>query len=709
MNEGASAARGVTRVLFQDFPHWMVASFYLVAILAVSCFLYGVYAHIRKYRRGAKLEFSWKSGFQRLGDTVKMALTHRSVKRRARDAGIAHAAIFYGFVLLFIGTATVTLDYDILGPLFGVHFWYGEFYLAFKLVMNIAGLGLLGGLVYMMIRRGWIKPPRLDYARPDRSPTDQDYDRSFYRIEDWAFLWLLVLIGATGYVVSASRLVWLADDATVWDHRWWSPVAAFIATGLHEAGMSADQAGTLRVGLWWFHGLMALGFIALIPYTKAQHIVTVLLSWFLRDPMAHRRLPSVDINSGKLGWSAITDFTSKHLIQLDACTKCGRCHEACPANAAGYPLSPRDVVLSLREFAEAKLGGISCGSDLIAIGEGLNQVRPETLWACRQCGACTEICPVGVEHVPMIAEMRRSLVDAGEMDELLQNTLQAIQKTGNSFNESRRKRMRWTRDLGFEVKDARTEPVDVLWFVGDYASFDPRSQKTSQSFARILHAAGVDFGILHEGETTAGNDVRRVGEEGLFQFLATGNAETLAAASFKSIVTTDPHSFNTLKNEYPEFGADYPVEHASTLIERLIAEGKLTLTQKLGTKIAYHDPCHLGRLNKVFDAPRTVLVQAGAEIVELERNRDNSFCCGGGGGRVWIPDAAGQKRPGESRVREAAEIDGLDVLAVACPKCMTMLEDATKTAGLEGRYKVMDLIELVALAMTPEPVEEAVL
>jgi Fe-S oxidoreductase len=701
MNADLATTAPVTRILFQDFPHWMITSFYLAGFLAVAVFGYGVYAQIRKYRRGQRLGLSWSLVAKRIGETVKVVASHSAIKRRAGGAGQAHGLIFYGFVLLFIGTSTVTLDYDILGPLFGIHFWHGQFYLLFKLVMNLAGAGLILGLIYMMYRRGWLKPPRLDYARPDRQPTDPDYDRSNYRIEDWAFLWTLILIGITGFVLSGARLIWLQADASVWDNRWWSPVAAVLAGLFQGAGLDSPAAAALRMGLWWFHGLLALTFIALIPYTKVKHVFTAISSWLVKDELAHRRLPMADLDAGKLGWNSITDFGVKHLIQLDACTKCGRCHEACPANAAGYPLSPRDVVLSLREFANDKLGHAKCpdATGLIAIGEGLNQVRPETLWACRQCGACTEICPVGVEHVPMIVEMRRALVDEGEMDVLLQNTLQAVTKTGNSFNESRRKRARWAKDMGFEIKDARTEPVDVLWFVGDYASFDPRSQKVSQAFARILNEAGVDFGILFEGETTAGNDVRRVGEEGLFQMLAAGNIETLATAQFKTIVTTDPHSYNTLKNEYPALGGTYDVMHASAFLERLIDDGRITLKKTLDYKVTYHDPCHLGRLNRGYDPPRNVLAKTGANLVELERTKDNSFCCGGGGGRVWIPDPPGQKRPGESRVREAGAIDGLDVLVVNCPKCMTMLEDATKTAGFEGKYKVLELAELVAEAM----------
>ncbi len=310
-----------------------------------------------------------------------------------------------------------------------------------------------------------------------------------------------------------------------------------------------------------------------------------------------------------------------------------------------------------------------------------------------------EICPVGIEHVPVIVEMRRSLVDASQMEATLQKALQNIHNKGNSLGENKRKRPAWTKKLDFEIKDARAEKVDVLWFVGDFASFDPRYQKVSQAFARILHRAGVDFGILYEAEMNAGNDVRRVGEEGLFQHLAESNIETLKECDFERIVTTDPHSYNTIKNEYPDFEGNFEIEHASAMIQRMLADGKIELKKTLDYRVTYHDPCHLGRLNKGYDPPRESIRMLGADLVEMERSRDNSFCCGAGGGRIWIPDPTDKEKPSENRAREAARIDGLDVLVVNCPKCMNMFEDARKSTGNEETFRVMELIELVEECM----------
>lgn len=698
----------ITRILFEDFQPQTIHIFYAFGYAAIAAFIYGTYTQIRKYRRG-KADGSWGELLCRFWDMVKTMGTHRTLVRRDKKAGRAHALIFFGFILLFIGTSTITLEYDILAPLFGVKFWYGNFYLWFSLVLDIAGFGLILGLLYMMYRRKWMKLPKLSYARLDRQPGDPDFDRPQYRREDWAFLWSFILIGITGFVLEATRLVWLSGRPSVWDYRMWSPIGATLAHIMQAAGLTPEGAGALRPNLWWFHGLLSLTFIAFIPRTKIKHIFTAAASLMFKDPLAGRRLPRVPDDQESAGYKTITDLTWKNLLHLDACTKCGRCQEACPANAVGAPLSPRDVILSLREFANNTLNKkeLPKAAELDIHGKDVGQVFMETLWSCRTCLACVEICPVAVEHVPIIVQMRRNLVEQGEMEPLLEKTLQTIHKSGNSFGESKRKRAAWAKDLSFEIKDARTEPVDILWFVGDYASFDPRNQKVTRAFAKLMNAAGVDFGLLFEGEMNAGNDVRRVGEEGLYEFLATSNIQSLGDCDFNSIVTTDPHSYNTIRNEYPDFGGSYEIQHYSTVVKKLLEEGKLKLKKKLDYRVTFHDPCHLGRFNKGYDAPRDILKMLGCELVEMGRNRDNSFCCGAGGGRIWIPDPVGTVKPSQNRMKEAGVIEGLQVFVVSCPKDLTMFEDALKTSGYEGQFVVRELIELIDECMDyPEEVVE---
>jgi Fe-S oxidoreductase len=696
----------VTRILFQDFPAWMMVIFYLSAIAAIVAFAYGCYVQLRKYRRGQSL--SLPGIVQGMLAMAGELLSHRNLKRRDRSAGLAHGLIFFGFAMLFVGTATITLEYDILAPITGWRFWYGSFYLWFSLFVDLAGLALIGGLLYMMYRRKWLALPKLDYTRPDRNPDEADFDRSWYRREDWLFLWTLILIGVTGFLLEADRLLWLQHDATVWNYRWWSPVGALLAVLLDGLGLTSVAAESTRYVLWWIHGLLAFCFIGVLPFTKIKHIFTAMASLSLRNPKPAACLPGTDIEADTIGHRLITDFTWKQLLHLDACTKCGRCHEACPANATGFPLSPRDLVLSLRELANSKLqsGALPETEALQAVGDGINQVRHETLWSCRTCAACVEICPVGIEHVPMIVEMRRALVEDGEMDPAVQTALQNVQKRGNSIGENKRRRAAWTKKLDFEIKDARKEAVEVLWFVGDYASFDPRYQKVAQTFARILRASGVDFGILYEAEMTAGNDVRRVGEEGLFEYVAEANIETLLGCEFEYIVTTDPHSFNTLKNEYPDLGGEFNVVHATQMLERMLGEDRIPLQRKLERRVTYHDSCHLGRLNQEYGAPREVLSSIGVDIVEMPRNHCNSFCCGAGGGRIWTPDPLEMEKPAENRMREAALIEDIDAFVVNCPKCMNMFEDAVKSTGNDDRLEVVEVIELVAACMDLEPVAE---
>ena len=483
-------------------------------------------------------------------------------------------------------------------------------------------------------------------------------------------------------------------------------------------GVSESTLAGLRHGLWWFHGLLAIVFVASIPYTKATHMLTSFVSLSLRDPLAGKRLRSIppDRAAEPAGYGALADFSPLHLLQLDACTKCGKCHEACPANATGRPLSPRDVILELREQPHPADGRSGIGGLLGALADGKadgagfsasvfgeDGVRTETVWSCMQCNACVEICPVGIEQAPIINQLRRRLVEEGELDSNLQATLEVIHKSGNSFGENKRRRGRWTKELDFDVPDARKQPVDVLWFVGDYASFDPRSQQVTRTLARLFHAAGVEFGILYDGERNSGNDVRRVGEEGLFETLAEQNIATLADCEFERIVTSDPHSLNTLRNEYPELGGNWTVMHHTALLLELIEAGRLEVADRLSHRVTYHDPCHLGRFQGEYDAPRRILELLGCTLIEMPRNRDNSFCCGAGGGRIWIADKPGQERPSENRIREAVSLPDVELFVVSCPKDVTMYEDAIKTSGNGERLELREVTELIEEALVKSP------
>ena len=704
----APLAAEKTREVFWGFEPALEVLWYLLAGISVLVFAYGVARPIAKYRRAHGGGWPPPSELpRRFREALRILLSHVSIKRRDPYAGWAHRGIFYGFVVLFIGTVILGINTDFTEPVLGWRFFEGNFYLGYSIVLDVLGMALLAGLVLMMIRRGILRPRKLDYARPDRD-TDE---RTGYRVGDWTFVGILLVLAISGYVLEGVRI---AMDQPGYNE--FSPAGWAVAQGFDAIGASDGALRAVRHALWWSHGLLAIAFVAAIPYTKASHMLASFASLVVRDPKAGKRLRSIpaELLSEPAGYRSLADFTGVHLLHLDACTKCGKCHEACPALATGRPLSPRDVVLELREQSNAAMREVGIGGVLgvlikgqQAVNGGFDRpvvredgVRADTVWSCMQCNACVEACPVGIEQAPIINQLRRRLVEEGELPANLQATLETIQKSGNSFGERARKRGRWTEELDFEVKDARKESVDVLWFVGDYASFDPRSQNVSRSLARIFRAAGLDFGILYEGESNSGNDVRRVGEEGLFEALAEYNIATLEECDFNRIVTSDPHSLNTLRNEYPDLisedlRAAWRVMHHTELLLELIEDGRLPLKGRSEYTVTYHDPCYLGRHNGGYEAPRQILERLGCTLVEMPRNRDNSFCCGAGGGRIWIPDEPGVERPSENRIREAMSLGKIDYFVVSCPKDVTMYEDAIKTSGHAGQIELRELTELI--------------
>lgn len=671
-----------TREIFSQFTSFAISAFYLIAVAAIAAFIVGLVRHVLRYRRGrpAGIPVDWRGGLLRMFDDV---VTHRTLSRRDPYAGAAHRMIFFGFATLFIGTSIITLEHDIVKPITGLTFWNGWFYLIFSLVMDVAGVFLIAGLVMMIGRRGWFKLAKLDYVRRYRGDTKLLPRAVAWRVEDWIFLSLLLVIAISGFVQEAVRLI--IDKPPMSDL---SPVGAALAQAFTAMGLTDAGAGVVRRVNWWVHGALALTFIAGVAWSKGKHIVAAFGSLAVRDRLSVARLPSVP-DDGPVGVTKINDFSWRDMLHLDACTKCGRCHDVCPARNSGFPLSPRDLILDLRLLAQ-KGDGEADPHKVIA---------PETLWACLSCGACAEICPVGIEQPVKIVKMRRALVDKGEMDPTLRGVLETVANVGNSFGESARKRGAWTRELEFPVKDARNEPVEALWFVGDFASFDPRSQAVSRLVARLFRAGGLDFGIMFEGERTAGNDVRRVGEEGLFESLSAHNAGQMDRCRFDWLVTTDPHSLNSLRNEYGAAVKGRKVLHYTNVLADWLESGRLKVTRPIGKRVTYHDPCHLGRLNKEYDAPRRVLKAIGCELVEMPRSRDNSFCCGAGGGRIWTPDPPGVEKPSHSRMHEAASLGSIDVFVTTCPKDLTMFEDARKASGHEKDFVVADLAELVAEAI----------
>jgi Fe-S oxidoreductase len=713
----------VTRPIFQGVGPLGELVFYILATAAVVAFAYGVWRRVRKYRLGrpagrggtvrAALFTRPVAGLRRRGDRGSVAVVAGNVTigRGARAVGWAHFGVFWGFIVLFIGTVVLTIDYDVVRlagrALTGaeVGFFHGWFYRVYSAVLDSFALAAVLGLSYLAVRRGVLRPDRLDYRRADQP--QGGYSRRQFVLGDWLFAGGLAAILLTGLVVEALRI----RAAGFPTFEVWSPVGWVLARTLELAGLSARAALTAHTVLWWLHALLALAFVAYIPYSKAMHMLADVVNLLAHDRHATRALPAPQPDPGHAGYTTVADFTWKELLDLDACTKCGRCHEVCPARTAGAPLSPRDLILDLRQWVDVQSGGRvvldrearpGAGDPAADTGDvriAGDVIAASTLWSCTTCMACVEVCPVGIEHVPTIVQLRRSLVEQGTLDASLQTALQNLAGQGNSFGKSARMRTRWTKKLPVDIKDARKQPVKYLWFVGDYASYDDRLAENSRLLATLLTDAGVDFGLLYEAEWNSGNDVRRVGEEGLFELLAEHNIEALRSARFEEIFTTDPHSLNALRNEYPALGAEYTVWHYTELLAHLVESGVLPV-RPLGLTVTYHDPCYLARYNGVTEAPRRVLAALGCTVVEMPRNRANTFCCGAGGGRIWMDDSSLAERPSENRIKEAVALD-VSHFVVSCPKDLTMYSDAAKTTGNEARLTVLDITRLVHLAAQP--------
>lgn len=659
----------VTRPEFEGLATVEIGLFYLLAAASVLAFGWGVVRLLMRYRTS---QIRWQD--LRLKSALAAILTHSRIGRGHGVVGAAHAAVFYGFIVLFLGTTILAVNDHVTKPL-GWDFWYGDFYRGYSLFMDVFGAALMLGLLLFVIRRASGRVT--SYRRVDSQSDSKSRRR--YAFDDWVFLWALVLIGASGFLIESLRVAEVDPS-----YEAWSPVGHLFGRALASVGLSPSAAAAAHHIFWWFHAVVALTFIAAIPYTKAMHMFTGPGALSLSTPDALRVLTETQAS----GYAQVRDLLPRHRVDLDACTKCGRCHEVCPAVSSGMPLSPRDLILDLREMQAESEPGVETSA----------MPAPTTVWSCMQCNACVAVCPVGVEHAPIINLLRRKLVEEGDLEVGLQSVFQNVQATGNSFGTSARKRSQWSRGQGHLV-DARKESVDVLWYVGDFASVDPRNVANTLAFAELLKRAGVSVGTLREGERTAGNDVRRAGEEGLFRSLAAENIDRLSEAEFSRIVTTDPHTYNTLRNEYPKLGAPWGADqvlHHSMLLLELLETDRLTVAPTGRIRATYHDPCTLGRINGVYDQPRNVIRALGVELFEMPRNRENSLCCGAGGGRIWMADTApsGHPRPSEQRIHEALGLGELDYFVVACPKDAVMYEEALRGAG-STRLQVKELSSLV--------------
>ena len=663
-------ASAATREVKWEVSTGMLAFMYASMAVALLVFAYGVWRLFRIWRLGRRV-IVW----DRLGARSRRmlrAIAQATVFRR-RVPGVMHALIFFGWWILFAATTVVFLHHDL-----GVHLMQGRFYLVFQsLTVDLFGALVLAGLGIAFYRRYVVRPPELEHGKP----------------ADVLLLGSLLLIVLTGFGLEGMRIA-ATDDP--WAN--WSPVGALVSSGV---GAAASDASVQAVypSLWVFHVLLWHALLASLPFTKFVHVFTSPLNVFFSNPRPpHGVVPLTDFTAEevKLGINAPADMTWAQLFMLDACTECGRCEAACPATAAGKPLSPKRVILDLRDAIHAD------GAEVEALAGGV--IKPETLWACTTCRACEEACPVAIEHVPLIIGLRQNLaMEQASVPDGVAEMVGSLEAREHPFRGASSGRSDWLEGLPVQelasLEDAAD--LDVVYWIGCAAAFDERAQQIARSLARILLHAGVRFAVLGAQERCNGDPARRTGNEFHYDMLARANVETLREADVTRIVTHCPHCLQQLKHEYAQLGGFYEVVHHSELVSNLIEQGRVRLAPGERERVTYHDPCYLGRYNGVFDAPRRVLDVLPVERVEMPRAGRQSFCCGAGGGHAFFSDDEGE-RINAIRAREAADT-GATTVVTGCPFCLTMLEDGARRTAQEGRsLRARDFVEMVADALVDD-------
>lgn len=675
--------------------YWNIAGrefLYLVLAIALVLFAFGIYRIYCRWSKVTRIKrFDVIS--RRLRQVAVQALGQRRLLRE-RTAGLAHLCLSWGFVLLFIGTLVVMLDED-----FGIPVMHGRFYLWFQsLTLDLAGLAATAGLTVLLWRRYVTKASR------QRLPDDR-----VRNLPDGFLPVALLVILLTGFVLEGIRIA-VTDDP--WGQ--WSPIGFVVGTLLRSTGASNALLMQCHTGLWWFHLILASGFIAAIPYTRLFHIIAAPFNIFFSpvgDRPGDRALRPIDFEAdAAFGVSKPQELSWKQALDLETCTECGHCQEMCPAFAAGQPLSPKAIILDLRDHARGLAArhpvNLPADSERPLASADLPPmiaaVSPEALWSCVTCGACVEACPVGVEHVSTIVDMRRHLVmEAATCPQQLQASLANLEARGTPYQGMSVSRTAWTKGLDIP-RMADQGQAEYLYWVGCASSFDERGQRVARAIATLLVRAGMDFAILGDEESCTGDAARRIGDELLFRTCAQRTIETLSRYTFETIVTGCAHCFNSLKNEYPKLGGSYHVVHHSELIRDFINSERLQVKNAVDNLATFHDPCYLGRYNGEYDAPREVLrAIPGLSEVEMTRNRKQSFCCGAGGGRNWTQEISGG-RISHARADQVSAT-GAGIVVTACPFCATMLKDGLAVRNPQGGAQVMDIAEIVEAATKIEP------
>jgi len=677
-------------VSYLGIPGYLI--FWAFFTLALGLFSRRVYFLLRLARLGRA-----ENRFDNMGHRLMSVLTQtlsqwcslKNISLHPPDlAGMGHAFLFFGFSLFLIGYIIfigLAGGFGLAPVIAGT-----TFELVYSSILDLAALLVITAVIWAAIRRYVLKPARL------KEETTAEAGIILLLV----FSLMVLHILTEGFSYAATGIA-----------GYLPPLGAALAKLLAGAGISQGVLAASHQWVWWLHYVTILGFLVFIPYSKHLHLLASFPNIAFRNLEPKGALKPIDLEQAEtLGATGIQDFTWKDLLDLYTCTRCGRCQDSCPATTSGKPLNPKQVIQNMKQHllaagpgllkASAKAGASSPPS---ITGE---VIAEDEIWACTTCRTCQEVCPVSIEPMTKLIDLRRNLVmEQATMPETAEVALRSIEDRGHPWRGTTASRTDWAEGLNIKTL-AEDSHIDILYWVGCTEALEERSTKVARSVARLLKLAGVNFAILGAEESCCGEPARRLGNEYLFQTQVAKNIEILKSYNVKRIVTACPHCYNTLKNEYPQFGGEFEVSHHTQFIAELFQKNRLRAIKGLGGMVTYQDPCYLGRYNDIYQPPRQILSHLpDLTAVEMKPNKTKSFCCGGGGGRMWLEEAAGQ-RVSELRLEQAMATQA-SVIATACPYCLQMLDDAIKTREVTESLKVKDIAELIAEAALYRPYPEA--
>ncbi|MEW9672534.1 (Fe-S)-binding protein [Ammoniphilus sp. 3BR4] len=676
-------------------------AFLFITGYALYVFAYLVYSRISFIKLGKKSN-SIENFSQRVNEVLINVFGQRKLFKD-KKSGCMHLILFYGFMIIQIGLIEIIIK----GFIKGYEFSFGNAHKYFSLLQEWTTFLMLCAVLYASYRRYIEKLRRLQFKRDAKA----------------AFVYIALS------TLTMSILLLLGFETVMLGHQpdfVYAPFSGLIAAVF--SGIGTTAGAVLFYVFWWVHLLTVLSFMVFVPQSKQAHELFAMFNIFFKKAGPVGKLAKIDFEDEgveEYGVGKIENFTQLQLIDLYACAECGRCTNMCPASGTGKTLSPMDLIVKMRDHLTEKGSGVTShkpwlpgflvGSSAISRSVIAKSAAQETaatvetpnligdvitegeLWACTTCRNCEDQCPVANEHVDKIIDMRRYLVlTEGNMPHEATRYFQNIERQSNPWGINRKERIKWREECGdIEVPTVNeTEEFEYLFWVGSMGSFDKRSQKIVQSFAKIMNLAGIKFAILGNEERNSGDTARRMGNEFLFQQLCQENIANFQAYEVKKIVTIDPHAYNTFKHEYPEFGLEAEVYHHTELIKKWIQEGRIKPRKEVKEAIAYHDSCYIGRYNDIYDIPRQILRSIpGVKVLEMERNREDAMCCGAGGGMMWQEETQG-KRINVDRTEQALQLNPT-VIGSNCPYCLTMLSDGTKAKAVEEQVKTLDIAEIV--------------